>query len=139
MYLTPIRKPGFTAGISSFLRRMGVASHFRSSSSERLRHAAQSSSSNVNFETDRVTNQIRGLVCHDRSQGRILPHIHPSVSQRVPEVGPGSTTSHCPTVAGQSMIPRSISLLDRPHPELPARRDLLSQAGGSIFHPLPEL
>ncbi len=30
--------------------------------------------------------QIRGLVCHDRSQGRILPHIHPSVSQEVHEV-----------------------------------------------------
>ncbi len=41
---------------------------------------------NVNFETDRATNQIRGLVCHDRSQGRILPYIHPSVSQEVPEV-----------------------------------------------------
>ncbi len=35
---------------------------------------------NVNFETNRVTDQIRGLVCHDRSQGRILSYIHPSVS-----------------------------------------------------------
>ncbi len=42
---------------------------------------------NVNFETDRATNQIRGLVCHDRSQGRILPHIHSSVSQGVTEGG----------------------------------------------------
>ncbi len=41
---------------------------------------------NVNFETNHVTDQIRGLVCHDRSQGRILSHIHPSVSQEVPEV-----------------------------------------------------
>ncbi len=41
---------------------------------------------NVNFETDRATDHIRGLVCHDRCQGRILPHIQPSVSQEVPEV-----------------------------------------------------
>ncbi len=59
-------------------------SHFRSSRSERLCRAAQVQ--NVNFETNRATGQIRGLVCHDRAQGRILPHIHPSVSQEVPEV-----------------------------------------------------
>ncbi len=47
---------------------MGVASHFRSSSSEQLRHAAQVQ--NVNFETNRATDQIQGLVCHDRSQER---------------------------------------------------------------------
>ncbi len=47
-------------------------------------HAAQVQ--NVNFETNRGTDQIRGLVCHDRSQGCILPHIHPSMSQEVPEV-----------------------------------------------------
>ncbi len=41
---------------------------------------------NVNFEMNRATDQIRGLVWHDRSQGRILPHIHPSVSQEVAEV-----------------------------------------------------
>ncbi len=34
----------------------------------------------------KIVPQILGLVCHDRSQGRILPHIHPSVSQEVPEV-----------------------------------------------------
>ncbi len=56
----------------------------RVASSERIRHAAQVQ--NVNFETNRVTDQIRGLVCHDRSQGRILSHIHPSMSQEVPEV-----------------------------------------------------
>ncbi len=63
----------------------GVAFHLRSSSSGRLRHAAQVHS-NVNFETNRATGQIRGLVCHDRFQGRILPHTYPSVSQEVPEV-----------------------------------------------------
>ncbi len=41
---------------------LGVASHFRSSSSERLRHAAQVE--DVNFETNRATDQIRGLVYH---------------------------------------------------------------------------
>ncbi len=59
-------------------------SHLRPLSSERLRHAAKVQ--NVNCETNHATDQIRGLVCHDRSQGRILPHIHPSVSQEVPEV-----------------------------------------------------
>ncbi len=57
--------------------------------------------------------------------------------------GLGSTTSHCPVVAGQSIVPRYnipsqrdiISALYI----LPVRRDLLSQAGGSIFHLQPEL
>ncbi len=54
---------------------MGVVSHFRSSSSEQLCQAAQVQ--NVNFETNRATDQIGGLVCHDRSQGCILPHMLP--------------------------------------------------------------
>ncbi len=37
---------------------------------------------NVNFETDRASDQIRGLVCHDRAQECILPHIHPSLFRR---------------------------------------------------------
>ncbi len=41
--------------------------------------------------------------------------------------GPGSTTSHCPAVAGQSMVPRY---------NIPPRRALLSQSRGSIFHPI---
>ncbi len=65
-------------------KKDGVASHFRSSSSERLHLADQVH--DFNFETYRATDQIRGLVCHDRSQGRILPHIHPSMSQEVLEV-----------------------------------------------------
>ncbi len=49
--------------------------------------------------------------------------------------GLGSTTSHCPAVAGQSMVPRY---------DIPSRRASSgvirpSQAGGSIFHPQPEL
>ncbi len=38
------------------------------------------------IETNRATDQIQDLVCHDRSQGRLLSHIHPSVSKEVPEV-----------------------------------------------------
>ncbi len=48
--------------------------------------------------------------------------------------GPGSTTSHCPALA-RVWFPDIISLLDGPPLELPVRRDLLSQAWGSMFHP----
>lgn len=41
---------------------------------------------NVDDQQHRVTNTVRGLVCHDRSEGRILSHIHPSKSQEVPEI-----------------------------------------------------
>ncbi len=40
---------------------------------------------------------------------------------------------------GRVWFPNLFSLLDGPPLELPVRRDLLSQAGGSIFHPHPEL
>ncbi len=40
---------------------------------------------------------------------------------------------------GRLWFPDIISLLDGSPLELPVRRDLLSQAGGSIFHPQPEL
>ncbi len=40
---------------------------------------------------------------------------------------------------GRVWFPDLISLLDGRLLELPVRRDLLSQAGGSIFHPQPEL
>ncbi len=53
--------------------------------------------------------------------------------------GPGSTTSHCLQWPGRVWFPDLISLLDGPPLELPVRKDLLSQAGGSIFHPQPEL
>ncbi len=83
----------------------GVASHFRSSSSERLRHATQVQ--NVNFETNRATDPIRGLVCHNRSQGRILPHIHHSVSQEVPEV---RSWGQSIPILGSSIWPSIITL-----------------------------
>ncbi len=37
-------------------------------------------------QTGRVSDQVRALVCHDRSKRRILPYLHPSHSQGVPEV-----------------------------------------------------
>ncbi len=37
-------------------------------------------------QTGSVSDQVRGLVCHDRSKRRILPYLHPSHSQGVPEV-----------------------------------------------------
>ncbi len=44
-----------------------------------------------------------------------------------------------PRWPGRIWFPDIISLLDGPPLELPVRRDLLSQAGGSIFPPQPEL
>ncbi len=44
-----------------------------------------------------------------------------------------------PQWSGRVWFPDLISLLDGPPLELPIRRDLLSQAGDSIFHPHPEL
>ncbi len=44
-----------------------------------------------------------------------------------------------PRWPGRGWFPDIISLLDRRPLELPVRRNLMSQAGGSIFHPHPEL
>ncbi len=44
-----------------------------------------------------------------------------------------------PLWPGRVWFPDLISLLDGPPLVLPIRKDLLSQAGGSIFHPQPEL
>ncbi len=44
-----------------------------------------------------------------------------------------------PRWPGRVWFPDIISLLEGPPLELPVRRDLLSQAGDSIFHPQPEL
>ncbi len=61
-----------------------VASHFRSASIEPLRHETEVQYSYT--QTHRVSDQVRGLVCHDRSKRRIFPCLHPSHSQEVPEV-----------------------------------------------------
>ncbi len=61
-----------------------VASHFRSASVEPL--SQQTEVQDADTQAGRVSNQVRGLVCHDRSKRRILPCLHPSHSQEVPEV-----------------------------------------------------
>ncbi len=61
-----------------------VASDHRSASTEPLSQSAEVQDAHA--EASCVTNQVQGLVCHDRSKRRILPRIHPSVSQEVPKV-----------------------------------------------------
>ncbi len=61
-----------------------VASHFRSASVEPL--SQQTEVQDADTQAGRVSNQVRGLVCHDRSKRRIVPCLHPSHSQEVPEV-----------------------------------------------------
>ncbi len=61
-----------------------VASDHRSASTEPLSQSAEVQDAHA--EASCVINQVQGLVCHDRSKRRILPRIHPSVSQEVPKV-----------------------------------------------------
>ncbi len=61
-----------------------VAFDHRSASTEPLSQSAEVQDAHA--EASRVTNQVRGLVCHNRSKRRILPRIHPSMSQEVPKV-----------------------------------------------------
>ncbi len=61
-----------------------VASYFRSASVELLSPATEVQ--DAHYQTGRVSDQVRGLVCHDRSKRRILPCLHPSPTQEVPEV-----------------------------------------------------
>ncbi len=62
----------------------GATSNFRSAATEPLSQAPEVQ--NAYCKTGRVSDQIRGLVRHDRSKRRLFPHIHPSQSQEVPEV-----------------------------------------------------
>ncbi len=59
-------------------------SNFRSAATEPLSQAPEVQ--NAYCKTGRVSDQIRGLVRHDRSKRRLFPYIHPSQSQEVPEV-----------------------------------------------------
>ncbi len=61
-----------------------VTSNFRSAATEPLSQPPEVQ--NAYCKTGRVSDQIRGLVRHDRSKRRLFPHIHPSQSQEVPEV-----------------------------------------------------
>ncbi len=62
----------------------GVASDFRSAAIEPLNNASEVQ--NAHCQTGRFSDQVRGLVCHDRSKRRLFPCLHPSQSQEVPEV-----------------------------------------------------
>ncbi len=62
----------------------GATSNFRSAATEPLSQPPEVQ--NAYCKTGRVSNQIRGLVRHDRSKRRLFPCIHPSHSQEVPEV-----------------------------------------------------
>ncbi len=61
-----------------------VTSNFRSAAIELLSHASEVQ--NAHCQVGRVSDQVRGLVCHDRSKRRLFPSLHPSQSQEVPEV-----------------------------------------------------
>ncbi len=61
-----------------------VTSNFRSAATEPLSQPPEVQ--NAYCKTGRVSDQIRGLVRHDRSKRRLFPCIHPSQSQEVPEV-----------------------------------------------------
>ncbi len=62
----------------------GATSNFRSAATEPLSQVPEVQ--NGYCKTGCVSDQIRGLVRHDRSKRRLFPHIHPSQSQEVPEV-----------------------------------------------------
>ncbi len=61
-----------------------ATSNFRSAATEPLSQPPEVQ--NAYCKTGRVSDQIRGLVRHDRSKRRLFPCIHPSQSQEVPEV-----------------------------------------------------
>ncbi len=62
----------------------GVASDFRSAAIEPLSHACEVQ--NAHCQTGCVSDQVRGLVCHDRSKRLLFPYLHLSQSQEFPEV-----------------------------------------------------
>ncbi len=62
----------------------GVASDFRFVAIEPLSHASEVQ--NAHCRTGRVSEQVRGLVCNDRSKKCLFPCLHYSQSQEVPEV-----------------------------------------------------
>ncbi len=65
----------------------------------------------------------------------ILPDRSASGSPRESSQGPGSTTYHCPTVAGQSMVPRYNIPSGRASSGAPRQEGPSVPSRGSIFHP----
>ncbi len=108
-----------------------VASHFRSASVEPL--SQQTEVQDAYTQAGRVSNQVRGLVCRDRSKRRILPCLHPSHSQEVPAVcfrgqslpvsgssfRPSTLTLHFYEVCGRRVS--SAAATGRPHTQLHRR------------------
>ncbi len=60
------------------------ASNSRSKTTELLSHETQVQ--DAYYQASRVPDQVRGLVCDDRSERRLLPHIHSSSTLEVLEV-----------------------------------------------------
>ncbi|XP_026111570.1 uncharacterized protein LOC113088631 [Carassius auratus] len=61
-----------------------AASHFRSSSVES--YSSEIKIQDADTQTDRDSNQIRGLVRHNRPKRCVLPYLHPPSAQEVPKV-----------------------------------------------------
>ncbi len=109
----------------------GIASYSRSEIIEPLSHETQ-----VQDDYDqasRVPNQVRGLVCDDRSERHLLPYIHSYSTPEVPKVcfqgqsipisgsfvRPSTLTPHFHKVCGCSS--GFVSSLEHPHTELHRR------------------
>ncbi len=54
--------------------------------SSSMSNASASEVQNAHCQTGHVSDQVRGLVCHDRSKRRLFSCLHPFQSQEVPEV-----------------------------------------------------
>ncbi len=82
----------------------GATSNFRSAATELLSQVSEVQ--NAYCKTGRVSDQIRGLVHHDRSKRRLFPHIHPFQSQEVPEV---RFQGQSLPISGSSLRPNTVT------------------------------
>lgn len=82
----------------------GVKANFGSQGVEPVSEKVQIQ--NVDHSNNRESNQIRGLVCHDRSERRLFSHLHPSLSQEVPEV---RFRGRSIPISGSSVRPSTLS------------------------------
>ncbi len=106
----------------------GIASYSRSEIIEPLSHETQVQDDY--YQASRVPNQVRGLVCDDRSERHLLPYIHSYSTPEVPKVcfqgqsipisgsfvRPSTLTPHFHKVCGCSS--GFVSSLEHPHTEL---------------------